>query len=76
VLANILNEIIQLASTVILDWLVFAFLGHPIEGWEATYLELWRNIVLGGFNLDNIYILVSQFVSQLIIDWSELLAVS
>ena len=65
-----------MVKSVLLKGYKKVYLGKPEEGGESTNIELWWHIISCGIHLDNLNLLSSHLVSQLLVDWCQLLAVS
>jgi len=75
-LGDVLQEVIDLATSVVAHWLVLGVLGKPEQCGEAAHVELRRHIVGGGVHLDDGNVLVLQLLGQLLVDGGQLLAVT
>lgn len=51
-------------------------LGHPVEGGESSDIVAWRNVVGGGVHLHNLDILSCHLLTKLVVNRSELFAVT
>lgn len=76
VLADVGDEVVDLATTLITDWSVVLVFRQPEQSWEASDIEGRWNVVGGSVHLDDGNVFALKLLTQLIEDWSEFLAVS
>lgn len=76
VLTDVLDEVVDLAATIVADrGVAFAF-RQPEEGREAADVKRRRHVISGGIHLHDGNLFSLQLLAQLIEDWSKFLAVT
>lgn len=76
VLADVLNEVINLATAIIADWSIVFVFRQPEECRETANIKGWWNIVGCCIHFDDCNIFSLQLLGQFIENWSEFLAMS